>query len=69
MQNLNLTDTIAAISTPVGAAGIGIVRLSGKQALEIADKVFFSKDGKRLSAFKTYTTHYGWIVERPKEFI
>ncbi|MBI5145200.1 MAG: tRNA uridine-5-carboxymethylaminomethyl(34) synthesis GTPase MnmE, partial [Candidatus Omnitrophica bacterium] len=47
----------------------GIVRLSGKQALEIADKVFFSKDGKRLSAFKTYTTHYGWIVERPKEFI
>ena len=36
----DLNDTIVAISTPVGEGGIGIVRLSGKKALSIADKVF-----------------------------
>lgn len=63
MRNLNLTDTIAAIATPIGESGIGIVRLSGRGALKIADKVFVSKDGKKPSQFKTYTTHYGWIIE------
>jgi tRNA modification GTPase len=62
MHNLSLTDTIAAIATPVGEAGIGIVRISGKEALKIADKIFVSKDNKRPATFKTYTTHYGWIV-------
>jgi len=58
----NLADTIAAISTPMGEGGIGIVRLSGSDSLNIADKVFKSNDGKKPSGFKTYTTHYGWIV-------
>lgn len=62
----NITDTIAAISTPVGESGIGIVRISGKEALEIADKIFLSKDSKKPSTFKTYTTHYGWVVDGPK---
>jgi len=62
MQKYNLNDTIAAIATSAGEAGIGIVRLSGPQALKIADKVFFSKDGVKPSAYKTYTVHYGWIV-------
>ena len=62
MHNINLSDTIAAIATSVGESGIGIVRISGKDALKVADKVFISKDGKKPSAFKTYTTHYGWIV-------
>ena len=35
--------TIVAISTPIGAGGIGIVRISGKDALKIADAVFFKK--------------------------
>jgi len=61
-MKFNLTDTIAAISTPVGASGIGIVRISGKDALKIADRVFLSKDGKRAPTFKTYTMHYGWVV-------
>jgi len=56
-------DTIAAISTPVGESGIGIVRLSGKKALKIADKVFMAKLGGRPSKFKTYTVHYGHIVK------
>ena len=59
-------DTIAAIATPIGESGIGIVRLSGKDALKIADKIFVSKDSKKPSSFRTYTTHYGWIVKSSK---
>jgi len=61
---VRLDDTIVAISTPVGEGGIGIVRLSGTDALKIADKVFLPKNGKRPSMFKTYTVHYGHIIER-----
>lgn len=57
-----LDDTIVAISTPVGEGGIGIVRMSGKDSLSIADKIFKSKESKRPSAFKSYTVHYGHIV-------
>ena len=63
MLKYSLGDTVAAIATPIGESGIGIVRISGKNALAIADKVFVSKDGKKPPSFKTYTTHYGWIVE------
>ncbi|KPK99029.1 MAG: hypothetical protein AMJ95_01020 [Omnitrophica WOR_2 bacterium SM23_72] len=66
-------DTIAAIATCVGESGIGIVRLSGKEALEIADEIFVSKDKRSPCDFKTYTTHYGWITEnsriKPEAFI
>ena len=64
---MNLSDTIAAISTPVGRGAIGIVRLSGKDALAIADRIFVSKDGIKASACKTYTVHYGWIVNSPQK--
>lgn len=60
------TDTIAAISTALGQAGIGIVRLSGQEALNIADKVFVSKEKQKPSQFKTYTIHYGKIVDETK---
>lgn len=63
MTGLNLDDTIAAVSTPIGEAGIGIVRLSGRDALKIADNIFLSKDRKKPSRFKTYTVHYGHIIE------
>ena len=66
MINNDLSDTIAAVSTPVGVGGIGIVRISGKGALNIADKIFISPDGKKPSAFKTYTTHYGAIARQSK---
>jgi tRNA modification GTPase len=64
MKPYTLDDTIAAIATPIGEGGIGIVRLSGRQALAIADKVFVSKDGAKPSQFTTYTTHYGHIIDR-----
>lgn len=63
MLKNTLDDTIAAISTPLGKGGIGIVRLSGKEALSIADKIFLGKDGQKPSAFRTYTLRYGWIVK------
>ena len=66
MIKYDLTDTIAAISTPVGEGGIGIVRISGKEALRLADKIFVSPSGKKPSALKTYTTHYGTIRDNAK---
>jgi len=63
---LKFDDTIAAVSTPLGQAGIGIVRLSGKDALSVADKMFASKEKKKPSKFKTYSTHYGWIMNGKK---
>ncbi|MDD4899875.1 MAG: tRNA uridine-5-carboxymethylaminomethyl(34) synthesis GTPase MnmE [Candidatus Omnitrophica bacterium] len=65
----DLQDTIAATATAIGESGIGIVRLSGKNALKIADKIFFSKDSAKPSDFKTYTLHYGLIVGQNKEII
>nr|WP_242704385.1 tRNA uridine-5-carboxymethylaminomethyl(34) synthesis GTPase MnmE [Enterococcus sp. 665A] len=55
-------DTIAAISTPPGEGAISIVRLSGDQAVEIADKVFQSGK-KTLKKVASHTLHYGHIVD------
>jgi tRNA modification GTPase len=62
-----LEDTIAAVSTPIGEGGIGIVRLSGKGSLEIAGKIFKSADGKSPRRFKTYTVHYGHIIDKSRK--
>lgn len=55
-------DTIAAISTPMGEGAIAIVRLSGDEAVEIADRVFHSPSGKKLIDEKSHTIHYGHLV-------
>ena len=54
-------DTIAAIATPVGQAGIGIVRLSGPRAHEIAKKIFRAK--RPLSSFQTHRLHLGHLID------
>ena len=56
-------DTIAAIATSSGEAGIGIVRLSGTRSIAIADSIFRSKDGVLLSSRRSHTIHYGWIID------
>lgn len=57
-------DTIAAIATAMSSSGIGIIRISGEEAIPITDKIFHpKKDGKRLSEQDTYTIHYGNIVD------
>jgi len=66
MPKHDINDTIAAISTPVGESGIGIVRISGKQALAVAERIFIAKDGSKPPGYKSYTIHYGWIVKDNK---
>lgn len=55
-------DTIAAISTPPGVGGIGIIRVSGEDAIKIVDKVFKSPGDKSLLDVPTHTIHYGHIL-------
>lgn len=58
------TDTIAAIATAMGNSGIGIVRISGEEAVEIADRIFKLKGGKeRLADQKSHTIHYGFVCD------
>lgn len=58
-------DTIAAISTAVSNSGIGIIRISGKDAVAVADRVYRSGGGKkRLADQPTHTIHYGYIVDQ-----
>ncbi len=68
-QFKGLEDTIAAIATPSGAGGIGIVRMSGKEALSIAESVFRSKNSTKLSEAKGFTVHYGWIFQDSDDII
>jgi len=56
-------DTIAAISTPLGEGGIGIVRLSGKNSVSIVQKIFTSPKQKVLGALRTYRVVYGFITD------
>jgi len=54
-------DVIAAIATPPGTSGIGKVRLSGAEALEIADKIFVSPKEINLTEVVSHTINYGFI--------
>ncbi len=56
-------DTIAAISTPAGQGGIGIVRLSGHEAVSIADTVFRPFHGEKPSAAASHRMTYGHIID------
>lgn len=63
-------DTIAAISTPAGHGGIGIVRLSGPDALKIADRIFISARKKKLARLKSHRIIYGHVADpRTKETV
>ena len=54
-----MADTIAAIATGSSLCAIGIIRLSGDEAINIADKVFFPVSGKKLSACRDRSLVYG----------
>jgi tRNA modification GTPase len=56
-------DTIAAISTPMGEGAIAIVRLSGDEAVQIADRIFRSPSGKKLTEEQSHTIHYGHLED------
>lgn len=58
------TDTIAAIATALSNAGLSIVRISGSEAFDIIDKIYVSKNGKKvLSEQPSHTIHYGHIKD------
>lgn len=61
MMTTDRNDTICALATPAGGA-IGIIRISGNDAIEIADKVFRS-NGKSLTEVCTHTVHYGNVTD------
>ena len=54
---------IAAISTPLGTGGVGIIRISGKNSAEIADKIFVAASGRKLTQSKGYRAHFGRIFD------
>ena len=55
--------TIAAVATPPGEGGIGIIRISGKQALNIGNKIFLNKDNWKLSQLGERKLNYGHIID------
>ena len=58
------TDTIAAIATALSDSGIGIIRISGSDAISIADKIYRTKSGlQKLAGFESHTIHYGFIID------
>ncbi len=62
-------DTIAAIATAPGAGGIGIIRISGRKAFEIADQVFSSPTGKKTAAMPAYTAAFGKLLDKEGQLI
>lgn len=57
------SDTIAAIATPMTNSGIGIIRISGNEALNIIEKIFKPRKDKKIKEVPTYTAHYGHIFD------
>ena len=55
--------TIAAIATPLGEGGISVIRISGSDAIDIAEKCFFAFSGQKLSNLEGYQASYGKIVD------
>ncbi len=55
--------TIAAIATPLSEGSLGVIRISGDKAIEIADKVFYAFSGKALSELSGYSAAYGQVKE------
>lgn len=54
-------DTIAAISTPIGIGGLGVIRVSGKDAVLVVDRIFCAANKQTLADAMTHTVHYGHI--------
>ena len=69
MENFK-NDTIAAIATALSDSGIGIIRISGDDAIYIVDSIFRSPSGNRiLMKAQSHTVHYGYIVDKEENVI
>lgn len=58
-----MKDTIAAISTPLGESGVGVIRLSGSEAISVVDGVFKSKSKRKLGELPSHKASYGWVID------
>ena len=58
---MSFYDTIAALSTPAGKGGVAVIRITGGEALAVAERVFFAKNGKRVSELTANVMTYGEI--------
>lgn len=61
------SDTIIALATPPGIGAISVIRISGKDAFKISDKLFFKKNKKKILSFESHTVHLGIIRCDEKE--
>lgn len=59
---MNFYDTIAALSSPMGKGGVAVIRISGSEAFEIAERVFVSASGKKIADLKPNFMTYGKII-------
>ncbi|RKY33677.1 MAG: tRNA uridine-5-carboxymethylaminomethyl(34) synthesis GTPase MnmE [Candidatus Omnitrophota bacterium] len=64
LKEYNLNDTIAAVATYPAKSALGVIKISGKKALEIVSKIFIPKGKKDIKKVATYTLHYGWVIEK-----
>ena len=66
---MNLDDTIAAIATPLGEGGLAVIRISGTNALAVADKAFtpVGKNSRKPSDAASHTIHYGKVLRAGKQ--
>lgn len=68
-MKIHLDDTISAIATAPGEGGIGIVRLSGPDAIEVAGRLFRAANGRPLQSAASHSAHYGKIIDEDGEVI
>jgi tRNA modification GTPase len=64
LKDYNMNDTIAAIATFPATSALGVIKISGRKALSVASEIFLPKNKKNIKKAKTYTLHYGWIVDK-----
>ena len=63
-----MSKTIAAVATGNSVSGIGVIRISGDNAIEIAEKVFKAMDSTPLSSLKGYTAKFGNVYSKGEKF-
>ena len=68
MENFENRDTIAAIATPLGEGGVGIVRISGPESRDIGERIFSSAK-EAFSGLKPYVLHHGWIFDNSNRLL
>lgn len=67
LKDYRREDTIAAIATYPAKSALGVIKISGSKALEIISKIFLPAKKKDIRKVKSYTLHYGWIVNSSKK--